>query len=311
MIVSRPAYYDRFQCLASACPDSCCREWSVQVDAEAEALYRRLPGPLGEKLRGVLTQEDGETVFSVENGRCPMWRGDGLCRIQAELGEQALCRVCREFPRIRHDFGDFAELQLELSCPEAARLILLSSPEPCLTREEPDTDPAEYDRAEMSLLRQRRERLLGILSTPALTPGQTLRMFYRQASGEELTPEGSGDIRSIADFFASLEILTQTWPALLANAAPRPLHPLTRSLARYLTERYWLRQDLGDEWGKAGFITACCLLVSALGEDFIENAQLFSKEVENCAENIDALMDAVYDHPAFSPENLTALLTNS
>ena len=311
MIVSRPAYYDRFQCLASACPDSCCREWSVQVDAEAEALYRRLPGPLGEKLRGVLTQEDGETVFAVENGRCPMWRGDGLCRIQAELGEQALCRVCREFPRIRHDFGDFAELQLELSCPEAARLILLSSPEPCLTREEPDTDPAEYDRAEMSLLRQRRERLLGILSTPALTPGQTLRMFYRQASGEELTPEGSGDIRSIADFFASLEILTQTWPALLAQAASRPLHPLTRSLARYLTERYWLRQDLGDDWGKGGFILACCLLVSALGEDFIENAQLFSKEVENCAENMDALMDAVYDHPAFSPENLTALLTNS
>ena len=311
MIVSRPAYYDRFQCLASACPDSCCREWSVQVDGEAEALYRRLPGLLGEKLRGVLTQEDGETVFAVENGRCPMWRGDGLCRIQAELGEQALCRVCREFPRIRHDFGDFAELQLELSCPEAARLILLSSPEPCLTREEPDTDPAEYDRAEMSLLRQRRERLLGILSTPALTPGQTLRMFYRQASGEELTPEGSGDIRSIADFFASLEILTQTWPALLAQAAARPLHPLTRSLARYLTERYWLRQDLGDDWGKGGFILACCLLVSALGEDFIENAQLFSKEVENCAENMDALMDAVYDHPAFSPENLTALLTNS
>ena len=311
MIVSRPAYYDRFQCLASACPDSCCREWSVQVDGEAEALYRRLPGLLGEKLRGVLTQEDGETVFAVENGRCPMWRGDGLCRIQAELGEQALCRVCREFPRIRHDFGDFAELQLELSCPEAARLILLSSPEPCLTREEPDTDPAEYDRAEMSLLRQRRERLLGILSTPALTPGQTLRMFYRQASGEELTPEGSGDIRSIADFFASLEILTQTWPALLAQAASRPLHPLTRSLARYLTERYWLRQDLGDDWGKGGFILACCLLVSALGEDFIENAQLFSKEVENCAENMDALMDAVYDHPAFSPENLTALLTNS
>ena len=311
MIVSRPAYYDRFQCLASACPDSCCQQWSVQVDGEAEALYRRLPGPLGEKLRGVLTQEDGETVFAVENGRCPMWRGDGLCRIQAELGEQALCRVCREFPRIRHDFGDFAELQLELSCPEAARLILLSSPEPCLTREEPDTDPAEYDRAEMSLLRQRRERLLGILSTPALTPGQTLRMFYRQASGEELTPEGSGDIRSIADFFASLEILTQTWPALLAQAASRPLHPLTRSLARYLTERYWLRQDLGDGWGKGGFILACCLLVSALGEDFIENAQLFSKEVENCAENMDALMDAVYGHPAFSPENLTALLTNS
>lgn len=311
MIVSRPAYYDRFRCLASACPDSCCQDWSVQVDEEALALYRRLSGPLGERLRSVLTREDGETVFAVENGRCPMWRGDGLCRIQAELGEQALCRVCREFPRIRHDFGDFAELQLELSCPEAARLILLSPPEPNLTREEPDADPPEYDRAEMAFLKKQRETLLDILSDPALTPREALLRFYCEASGEEITPEGPGEIRPMADFFASLEILTQMWPALLTEAAPRPLHPLTRSLARYLTERYWLRQDLGDDWGKGGFIAACCLLVSALGENFLENAQLFSKEVENCAENIDALMDAVYDHPAFSPENLTALLTNS
>ncbi len=310
MIVSRPAYYDRFRCLASACPDSCCQEWSVQVDEEALALYRRLPGPLGERLRSVLTREDGETVFAVENGRCPMWRGDGLCRIQAELGERALCRVCREFPRIRHDFGDFAELQLELSCPEAARLILLSPPEPRLTREEPDTDPPEYGREEMAFLKQQREVLLDILSDPALKAGEALLRFYREASGEEITPEGPGEIRPMADFFASLEMLTPRWPEQLAQAACRPLHPLTRSLARYLTERYWLRQDLGDDWGKGGFIVACCLLVSALGENFLENAQLFSKEVENCAENIDALMDAVYEHPAFSPENLTALLNS-
>ena len=29
------------------------------------------------------------------------------------------------------------------------------------------------------------------------------------------------------------------------------------------------------------------------------------------SDDLDALMDAVYEHPAFSPENLTALLTNS
>ncbi len=311
MLVSRPSYYDRFRCLASACPDSCCQQWSVQVDERAEAYYRGLPGPLGEKLRSVLTQEDGETVFAVENGRCPLWRADGLCRIQAELGEQALCDVCRDFPRIRHDFGDFAELQLELSCPEAARLILLSPPEPALIHTEPDTDPPEYDRTEMELLKAQRKKLLNVLCDPTLTPAQALLAFYQEASGEEITPEGPGDIRAVADFFASLEILTPQWPLLLAKAAALPVHPLTRSLARYLTERYWLRRDLGDDWGKGGFIVSCCLLVSALGEEFPENAQLFSKEVENCAENMDALMDAVYDHPAFSPENLTALLHRS
>ena len=27
--------------------------------------------------------------------------------IQAELGEQALCKTCREFPRLTHDYGGF------------------------------------------------------------------------------------------------------------------------------------------------------------------------------------------------------------
>ena len=311
MLVSRPAYYDQFHCLASRCPDSCCQDWSVQVDDDALARYRALPGDLGERLRSVLTWEDGETVFAVENGRCPMWRADGLCRIQAELGEAALCRVCRDFPRIRHDFGDFAELQLELSCPEAARLILLSPPAPPLTREEPDTDPPDYDPEEMADLKRQRERLLEILAKPSLSPGEALLRFYREASGEEANPQSPGDIRPVAAFFASLEILTPDWPPLLSQAAPGKLHPLARNLARYLTERYWLRQDLGDAWGKAGLITACCLLVSALGGDFLRCAQLFSKEVENCAENMDALADAVYEEPAFSPENLMGLLRNS
>ena len=47
-----------------------------------------------------------------------MWRQDGLCRIQAELGHEALCKTCREFPRLRHDYGSFVELGLELH-PEA------------------------------------------------------------------------------------------------------------------------------------------------------------------------------------------------
>ena len=32
MEVTKPSYYDSFRCLASACPDSCCKEWDVDVD---------------------------------------------------------------------------------------------------------------------------------------------------------------------------------------------------------------------------------------------------------------------------------------
>ena len=101
-----PEYYNRFSCIAAACPDSCCKEWAVDVDAESARMYRALPGALGDRLRQVLTDtEDGDAVMEIENGRCPMWREDGLCRIQAELGHDALCHVCRNFPRLRHDYG--------------------------------------------------------------------------------------------------------------------------------------------------------------------------------------------------------------
>ena len=88
-----PAYYSQFRCIASACPDSCCKEWSVDVDSDSAARYRTLPGPLGDRLRQVLVDTEDGTIMQIENGRCPMWRQDGLCRIQAELGHEALCRA--------------------------------------------------------------------------------------------------------------------------------------------------------------------------------------------------------------------------
>ena len=103
MKILTPNYYPAFRCIASACPDSCCKEWEVDVDDTAAAFYRTLEGPLGDRLRQVMKDTEDGTVMTIQDGRCPMWRQDGLCRIQAELGHDALCQVCREFPRLRHD----------------------------------------------------------------------------------------------------------------------------------------------------------------------------------------------------------------
>jgi lysine-N-methylase len=56
---------------------------------------------------------------------CPLLSGDRLCRIQVELGETYLCRTCAIFPRITHIIDGFKETKLSLSCPEAARKVLL------------------------------------------------------------------------------------------------------------------------------------------------------------------------------------------
>lgn len=329
MILRYRPYYDAFRCVASACPDSCCAEWDVQVDADAVALYRSLPGPLGEDLRKNLYEEDGCWYFSITDGRCPMWRADGLCRIQAQLGHDALCRTCREFPRIRHEYGDFTELQLELSCPEAAKFILTDPGTGWVQREAAGGQAAEYDEADMALLLRTRERMLQILSDPAYSVPEALALGllygYRVQDaldgGEEVPFDPASELafaRSIArpgggqalvEFYAGLNILTRRWRERLAAPRPGGWDGRLRHLARYGVERYWLQavSDF-DLVGRVKMVIASCLLVRQLGGALLTTAQLYAKEIENDADNVCAILDGAYTSPALTDDRLLGLL---
>ena len=332
MLIAKPAYFDDFRCIASACPDSCCKEWDVQVDAHSADIYRHLPGALGDRLREVLYDEDGETYMAIVEGRCPMWRMDGLCRIQAELGESALCKTCREFPRLTHDYGDFMERGLELSCPEAARIILSASPASFVTEEAPGGEAPEYDREAMDVLKATRQTALSLLENRAYTPAAVLAqllLYGAQAQGEldgddiaPFDPEAAmetirslarpGDISAIAAFFAELEILTPQWSDLLASAGKMAFPEEVRNLARYFVERYWIQAVSDyDLMGRVKFAILSCILICALPGDFCRNAQLYSKEIENNYSNVEAILDAAYADPTFTDLGLLGLLSNS
>ena len=327
MDVSKPSYYDAFRCLAGACPDSCCKEWDVDVDDASAARYRALPGPLGQRLRQVLKDTEYGVQMAAQDHRCPMWREDGLCRIQAELGEAALCDVCREFPRLRHDYGDFAELGLELSCPEAARLILTGPEGPHVFFTAPGGEAPEYAPEDMEILKQSRDTALSLLKSFPAKEALTLLLLYGARAqlwldtGEQ--PEfdaraaleaagslaGEPDWAGFLEFFRNLEILTPRWQQLLCG----PTHPGfpegTLRLAGYLVERYWLQaiSDF-DLMGRVKFVVIACLLVGALPGRFPENAQLFSKEIENDADNVDAILDAAQCCHAFADIRLLGML---
>ena len=329
MLITKPAYFDDFRCIASGCPDSCCKEWDVQVDAASAEMYRSLPGALGDRLREVLHTEDGETVMTIIGGRCPMWRADGLCRIQAELGEAALCKTCREFPRLTHDYGDFMERQLELSCPEAARILLTAPMLPPVTEEVPSGTAPEYDEEAMAVLKQTRQVMLDLLADRSRSVRETLALallYGCQAQGEldgdESRPfDGDsametimefakpGSIRAVLDFFSGLEILTPQWEARLQGPVSSVMPEMVRNLACYMTERYWLQAVSDYDLAcRVKFILISCLVVPALGADFIATAQLFSKEIENNCGNVEAILDAAYSHPAFTDDKLLGLL---
>ena len=325
MKITKPAYYQQFRCIAGGCPDSCCKEWDVQVDEVAAAYYRSITGPLGDRLRQVLAGTEDGTVMVIEDGRCPMWRQDGLCRIQAELGEEALCQVCRDFPRLRHDYGDFQEWGLELSCPEAARLILSDRKAAQVTEEISGGEPAEYDEEAMEILLQSRETALAILRSPLPLPQRLalLLLFGYQVQGEldggepmEFDPQAAleeaagfaqpGELQELTDFFLELDILTLEWKAMLSvTPAAGPWPEELGAMARYLVLRYWLQAVSDyDLVCRVKLTVVLCLLVHTLGGDVVRTAQLCSKEIENSADNVEAILDAAYTHPAFTDAKL-------
>ena len=329
MEVFYPKYYETFTCIAAACPDSCCKEWSVDVDPQAAAFYRQLPGDLGNRLREVLQNTEDGTIMTIQNGRCPMWRADGLCRIQAELGHDALCKVCREFPRLTHDYGDFTELGLELSCPEAARIILSGTDNAILSRTVPGGEEPEHDTEAMAILKRTRAEFFAFWEATTLPFPQILTVFllYAHSVQEELdggekavlspnisvtgvTP--SDDFRPLQDFFLGLEILTPQWRTRLESPAITPHWEQShKALLHYFILRYWLQAVSDyDIVCRAKFAVSACLLIGGLGGDLVKTAQLFSKEIENDPDNVEAILDGAYSHPALTDIQLLQLLQN-
>lgn len=329
MELIEPSYYRAFRCLAAACPDSCCKEWDIDIDDASARRYRALGGDLGALLRDRLADTPSGTVLLQIGGRCPMWRSDGLCRIQAELGEDALCEICASFPRLRHDYGCFAELGLEMSCPEAARLILTSPYAPDFVVCEPGGDEPDYDLGAMAILRRTRAAFLALLRGGAYTLGELLAigLYYARAVQSELDggepaaldpPRDFTAARALAqpadpdaliDFFSGLEILTPRWRTRLCAPLGGVWCEPLRRLAEYGVSRYWLQavSDF-DLIGRVKMVAASCLLVKLLGGDPIATAQLYSKEIENDPDNVNAILDAACTSPIFSDGNLLGLL---
>ncbi len=138
-ILHQPRYMAEFACAGEACIDNCCHGWRVTIDPASERRYR---GLADRKLRDAISanlvreavRSKGRTkgggrdkityMRLAPDGRCPMQRGDGLCRIQSEIGEDALSHTCKTYPRIDETRDGVWSRSATMSCPEIAlRLI--------------------------------------------------------------------------------------------------------------------------------------------------------------------------------------------
>jgi lysine-N-methylase len=69
--------------------------------------------------------DDGYADIKLIESQCP-FLAEGLCSIQAQLGEEYLSKNCAAYPRVMHSVEGVLERALDLSCPEAARLALMN-----------------------------------------------------------------------------------------------------------------------------------------------------------------------------------------
>ena len=148
-----PEYSEGFRCIGPACEDSCCEQWTVHIDQTIFEKYQALPpGPLRTIIDENVLRTPEETtapggpaaafaqIRMTADAKCPLLSPDGLCRIQIEHGDAYLSHMCATYPRAVYKIEDVTEKALSLSCPEAARLVLLNPHLP--TEAEPNAGSA-------------------------------------------------------------------------------------------------------------------------------------------------------------------------
>lgn len=111
--------YDTFQCLAGACPSTCCAGWKILVDQEDYERFLELePVQLRQDILANIRSKDGSYYFkNKKDGKCAMLDEDGLCRIQRSTDEKTLCNTCRKYPRLISTLGKRLYISLAASCP--------------------------------------------------------------------------------------------------------------------------------------------------------------------------------------------------
>lgn len=134
--INAPDYYAKFQCIGSQCEDTCCKGWTITIDHSTYQKYQASEHPVLAPLFKVAICQNTSPKADLGNnyglmkakpdGSCAFQQADQLCAIQHHLGPQALSDTCSLYPRYLNQFGAQSENALGISCPEAARLILLN-----------------------------------------------------------------------------------------------------------------------------------------------------------------------------------------
>ena len=143
-----PFYFNEFRCIGGSCEDNCCIGWDVEIDKGTYQKYQKVKDQeLSQLFRKSIHENPDSYDHSVDyaivelakNNRCPFLNEKQLCKIQSKLGHDYLSNVCVAYPRYVNEINGIAEYSLNVSCPEAARLVLTNKQRLAFSSEKHET----------------------------------------------------------------------------------------------------------------------------------------------------------------------------
>ncbi|MGE7331820.1 flagellin lysine-N-methylase [Bacillus thuringiensis] len=124
-----------FSCIGAQCEDNCCESsWNIFVNQSTYEQYEALDKESGAHLLEHMEKRSpdnpanqyAQIQFDPKNSSCSFLTNDKWCKIHQEYGFDLLCDTCKYYPRMLKQVDDTYYETGTISCPEMARVILLS-----------------------------------------------------------------------------------------------------------------------------------------------------------------------------------------
>lgn len=288
-----PKYYEDFSCIADKCRHSCCVGWEIDVDADTLAKYSEMKAPYAENIRDSIERDETPHFRLCADGRCAHLDEKGLCRIISNVGEGALCAICREHPRFYHTSSAGREVGLGLCCEEACRIVLSSDNYADFTEigeVDADEEAFEFDAA------ARRARIYSYMSDRTQPYAERLRKIYRKYNFNV----GAFSSEAWEELLDSIELLNEDHRELLGGYSPYLDTEdeyellLERALAYFVYRHCSSAANLDEFRTGLGFALFCERLLSSMAKNnpdtpITDLARILSEEIEYSEENCDAI----------------------
>ncbi len=273
-MIIKTKFYDSFRCTASACPDTCCAGWEIDVDSETAEYYESIPGTAGAFVREKLIPCDGGIKLCCEGERCQFLRDDNLCELIIRFGEESLCDICREHPRFYSGMDGVTAVGVGLCCPEAARLWLS---ETCELVCENDGETADNQTNEDV------SRLFSLIEYITVGEGTLGERFFKLINGGSADSSVYGELREL---YRSLEFMEIGFCDSFSESPKCVNDKRYCSLAGYFIFRYYfeLPESLCIK-----FAAVSLIMIAAMGGELQEDSKDYSKEVEYDTDNLERI----------------------